>query len=165
MKRSRSRRSEPSFGRDRGTGALVVIALAGLFLAAFLAATPIPFQSELVFLGMQAAGWGTLALIVVASIGNTLGSCVTYGLGRWLSDQRDHRWLPLTPAQMARAEVWWGRWGRWLLLLSWAPFGDMIVALSGVLRVPVPVFVLFVAIAKTGRYIVLGWLGSAAFGA
>lgn len=141
-----------------------MIALGGLFLAAFLAATPIPFQSELVFVGLQAAGWGIFALVVVASIGNTLGSCVTYALGRWLADQRDHRWFPLTPAQMTRAEGWWARWGLWLLLLSWAPFGDMIVALSGVLRVPFPVFVLLVAIAKTGRYIALGWLGTAAFG-
>jgi membrane protein YqaA with SNARE-associated domain len=141
-----------------------MIALSGLFLAAFLAATPVPFQSELVFLGMQAAGWGTGLLVLVASIGNTLGSCVTYALGHWLSDRRDHRWFPLTPDQMTRAEGWWGRWGLWLLLLSWAPFGDMIVAVSGVLRVPVPVFLVLVAIAKTGRYIVLGWLGASVFG-
>lgn len=141
-----------------------MIALTGLFVAAFLAATPVPFQSELVFLGLQAAGWGTLGLVVVASVGNTLGSCVTYALGRWLSDQRNHRWFPLTPAQMTRAEGWWARWGFWLLLLSWAPFGDMIVALSGVLRVPVPVFLILVALAKTSRYIALVWLGAAAFG-
>jgi membrane protein YqaA with SNARE-associated domain len=141
-----------------------MIALFGLFLAAFLAATPVPFQSELVFLGLQAAAWGAGLLVLVASIGNTLGSCVTYGIGRWLSDQRDHNWFPLPPDQMARAEGWWNRWGLWLLLLSWAPFGDMIVALSGVLRVRFPVFLLLVAIAKTGRYIVLAWLGAAAFG-
>jgi membrane protein YqaA with SNARE-associated domain len=140
-------------------------ALIGLFVAAFVAATPVPFQSEAVFLGLQAAGWEACWLVVVASIGNTLGSCVTYGLGRWLTDQRDHRWFPLRPDQMARAEGWFRRWGLWLLLLSWAPFGDMIVAVSGVLRVPFPVFLLLVAIAKTGRYIVLAWLGSAAFGA
>ncbi|MFN3993838.1 MAG: YqaA family protein [Tabrizicola flagellatus] len=141
-----------------------MIALSGLFVAAFLAATPVPFQSEVVFLAMQAAGWPPALLILVASIGNTLGSCVTYGLGRWLSDQRDHRWFPLKPAQMARAEGWWARWGLWLLLLSWAPFGDAIVALSGVLRVPLPLFLILVAIAKTGRYIALGWMGEAAFG-
>lgn len=140
-----------------------MIALSGLFLAALLAATPFPFQSEIVFLGMQAAGWKPGLLIVVASIGNTLGSCVTYALGRWLSEQRDHRWFPLRPAQIARAEGWFARWGVWLLLLSWAPFGDMIVAVSGVLRVPLPLFLLLVALAKTGRYIALGWLGAAAF--
>jgi membrane protein YqaA with SNARE-associated domain len=142
-----------------------MIALSGLFLAAFLAATPVPFQSEVIFLGMQATGWETGLLILVASIGNTLGSCVTYVLGRWLSDQRDHRWFPLTPDQMIRAEGWFRRWGLWLLLLSWAPFGDMIVAVSGVLRVPFPLFIALVALAKTGRYIALGWLGAAAFGA
>jgi membrane protein YqaA with SNARE-associated domain len=141
-----------------------LIALAGLFFAAFLASSPVPFQSELVFLGLQAAGWGTFTLVVVASVGNTLGSCLTYALGRWLSDRRDHRWFPLPPGQMIRAEGWFRRWGLWLLLLSWAPFGDMIVAVSGVLRVPIPVFLLLVAVAKTGRYIALGLLGTAAFG-
>ena len=141
-----------------------MIALSGLFVAAFLAATPVPFQSELVFLGLQVAGWETLVLVLVASVGNTLGSCVTYGLGRWLSDRRDHRWFPLTPPQMARAEGWFARWGLWTLLLSWAPGGDLIVALSGVLRVPLPVFLALVATAKTARYAAVGWLGAAAFG-
>ena len=108
-----------------------MIALSGLFLAALLAASPLPFQSEVVFLGLMAAGWQVPVLILVASVGNTLGSCVTYALGRWLADRRDHRWFPLRPAQMARAEGWWARWGVWLLLLSWAPMGDLVVALSG----------------------------------
>jgi membrane protein YqaA with SNARE-associated domain len=140
-----------------------MIALGGLFLAALLAASPVPFQSEIVFLGMQAVGWATGLLVIVASVGNTLGSCVTYGLGRWLSDRRDHRWFPLRPAQMARAEAWFARWGVWSLLLSWAPGGDLIVALAGVLRVPVPLFLALVALAKTGRYVALGWLGATAF--
>lgn len=141
-----------------------MIALSGLFLAALLAASPLPFQSEVVFLGMMAAGWELVPLVLVASVGNTLGSCVTYVLGRWLADQREHRWFPLRPAQMARAEGWWARWGVWLLLLSWAPMGDLIVALSGVLRVPFALFLLLVAVAKTGRYLVLGGLGAAVFG-
>jgi len=142
-----------------------MIALAGLFLAAFLAATPVPFQSEVVFLGLQAAGWTTGMLVLVASVGNTLGSCVTYALGRWLSDRRDHRWFPLKPAQMARAETWFARWGIWGLLFSWAPGGDLLVALSGVLRVPFLHFLLLVALAKTCRYVAVGWLGAAAFAA
>lgn len=141
-----------------------MIALSGLFLAAFLAASPFPFQSELVFLGLQAAGWGTGLLVLVASVGNVLGSCLTYGLGRWLADRRDHRWFPLNAAQMIRAEAWMARWGVWSLLLSWLPGGDLIVALSGVLKVPFPRFLLLVSLAKTGRYLVLGWLGAQAFG-
>jgi membrane protein YqaA with SNARE-associated domain len=139
--------------------------LSGLFLAAFLAATPIPFQSEVVFLVLLAAGstdpW---LLVAVGSVGNTLGSCVTYALGRGLGGARGARWFPLSPAQMARAERWFRRWGLWTLLLSWAPGGDLIVALSGVLRVPLWKFVPLVAIAKTARYVAVALIGLGIFG-
>ncbi|HMS95846.1 MAG TPA: YqaA family protein [Tabrizicola sp.] len=141
-----------------------MIALSFLFLAAFLAATPVPFQSELVFLGLQAAGWSAGLLVLVASVGNTLGSCATYGLGRWLADQQSHPWFPLTSDQMARAEHWNCRWGVWALLLSWLPGGDLIVAISGILRVPFPLFLALVALAKTGRYVALAWAGAAVLG-
>jgi membrane protein YqaA with SNARE-associated domain len=140
------------------------MALLGLFVAAFLAATPIPFQSELVFLGLQAAGWPAISLVAVASIGNILGSCVTYGLGRSLAGFRDHRWFPLTAPQMDRATGWFNCWGLWVLLLSWAPGGDIAVAMAGVLRVPVWKFLILVSVAKTGRYAALAWAGTAALG-
>jgi membrane protein YqaA with SNARE-associated domain len=141
-----------------------VIALSGLFVAALLAATPIPFQSEVVFLGLQAAGWPVLSLVAVASVGNVLGSCVTYALGRGLGDLRDHPRFPIRPAQLARAEGWYARWGLWSLLLSWAPGGDVLVAAAGLLRAPVVAFLTLVTIAKTARYAAVGWLGAAAFG-
>ena len=132
--------------------------LFGLFLAAFLAATPVPMQSEVVFLALQANGWGLWPLVIAASVGNTLGSCVTYTFGRAIEQFRNHRWFPLPPAQMARAETFWARWGLWSLLLSWAPGGDLLVALAGVLRVPFWRFLALVAVAKTARYIAVGLL-------
>ena len=139
-----------------------MIPLAGLFLAAFLAATPVPFQSEVVFLGLQAAGWPVFSLIVVASVGNVLGSCVTYALGRGLGGLRDHPRFPIRPVQLARAEGWFARWGLWSLLLSWAPGGDLIVFVAGLLRAPVPLVILLLIIAKTGRYLALAWAAGAA---
>jgi membrane protein YqaA with SNARE-associated domain len=141
-----------------------VIAYLGLFVAALLAATPVPFNSEVPFIAMQAAGWPAVSLVIVASVGNVLGSCVTYGLGRWLGGWRDHPRFPIRPAQMARAEGWFRRWGLWSLLLSWAPGGDVLVAVAGLMRVPLPVFLLLVSVAKTARYAALAWLGAAAFG-
>ena len=129
--------------------------LAGLFLAAFLAATPVPMQSEVVFVALQAAGWALVPLVIVASLGNTLGSCVTYAFGRAIERLKDRPWFPLPPEKMARAEAFWARWGLWSLLMSWAPGGDVLVALAGVMRVPVWRFLALVALAKTGRYIVL----------
>lgn len=139
--------------------------LAGLFVAAFLAATPIPFQSEVVFLALMAQGslpvW---TLVVVASVGNILGSCVTYALGRGLGGPRGARWLGLTPERQAKAERWFARWGVWALLFSWAPGGDLIVALAGALRVPLPRFLLLLSIAKTARYAVVALIGLGIWG-
>ncbi len=130
--------------------------LGGLFTAAFLAATPIPFQSEIIFIAAQTAAIAPLWLLIfVASFGNTLGSCVTYIIGCQITRWENRPWFPATPAQMARAQRWFHRWGRWSLLLSWAPFGDVIVLASGVLRTSWPVFLTLVAIAKTARYLVL----------
>ena len=141
-----------------------MIALAGLFVAAFLAATPVPFNSEIPFIAMQAAGWPAITLVLVASVGNVLGSCMTYALGRGLGGLRDHPRFPIRPAQLARAEAWYARWGLWSLLLSWAPGGDVLVAVAGLLRTPFPLFLLLVTIAKTARYAAMGWLGAAVFG-
>jgi membrane protein YqaA with SNARE-associated domain len=141
-----------------------VIALSGLFLAALLAATPVPFNSEVPFIAMQAAGWPALTLVLVASVGNILGSCVTYGIGRGLGGYRDHPRFPIRPVQMAKAEDWFRRWGLWSLLLAWAPGGDVLVAVAGLLRVPFAIFLALVTIAKTARYGALAWAGSAAFG-
>ncbi|MDG2480629.1 MAG: DedA family protein, partial [Alphaproteobacteria bacterium] len=48
------------------------------------------------------------------------------------------------------------RWGRWSLLLSWAPIGgDALTVAAGVLREPLWSFLLLVTIAKAGRYIIL----------
>lgn len=139
--------------------------LAGLFVSALLAATPIPFQSEVVFLALlamdSAAPW---VLVAVASVGNILGSCVTYALGRGLGGPRGARWLGLTPEREAKAEAWFARWGVWALLFSWAPGGDLVVALSGALRVPLARFLLLVSIAKTARYVVVALIGLGIWG-
>jgi membrane protein YqaA with SNARE-associated domain len=65
---------------------------------------------------------------------------------------------------LARAEDWFRRWGLWSLLFAWAPGGDVLVAVAGLLRVPLAIFLVLVTLAKTARYAALAWLGAAAFG-
>jgi membrane protein YqaA with SNARE-associated domain len=139
--------------------------LAGLFAAAFGAATILPFQSEVVFVALQVAGSASvLALVIVASIGNTLGAVVNYILGRGIERFRHRRWFPVNAAQLARAQRWYARWGVWTLLLSWAPLGDGFTVIAGMMRTPIWLFVALVTVAKTGRYIVLAWLTAQAGG-
>jgi membrane protein YqaA with SNARE-associated domain len=141
------------------------LALAGLFAAAFIAATLLPFQSEVVFLGLQALGTAPLwVLVAVAGSANTLGAFVNYWLGAQAERPAVARRLRLDPARMERVRGWWGRWGVWTLLLSWAPLGDVVTVLAGVLRTPLWQFAALVALAKTGRYLALGLAGSAVLG-
>ena len=64
--------------------------------------------------------------------------------------------LPVSPAALARAEGWYHRYGRWSLLLAWAPIiGDPLTVVAGVLRESFWVFLLLVSVAKIGRYLVL----------
>lgn len=138
-------------------GALVQ--LAGLFLAAFGAATILPLQSEVVFVGLQLAGTASVWwLIIVASIGNTLGAGINYVMGRGIARFRDRRWFPVSAGQLAQAQWWYARWGVWTLLLSWAPLGDAFTVIAGTMRTPVWLFVTLVSLAKTGRYIALAWM-------
>ena len=128
-----------------------------LFLTALIAATILPAQSEAVLAGLLLTGaYPVWALILVASLGNVLGSVINWLLGRGIERFRDRRWFPVKPEALARAEGWYRRYGRWSLLLSWAPFiGDPLTVVAGVLREPFPVFLALVTLAKVGRYLVL----------
>lgn len=145
---------------------LTASALAGLALAAFLAATPIPFQSEIIFAGLLAAWPDHLwSIVIVASVANTAGSCVTYAAGRGLSLLQRWPRLHIPRTAMAKAETWFSRWGVWTLLFSWAPGGDLACAVAGALRTPLALFVLLVGIAKTVRYLVVAAITLGLFGA
>jgi membrane protein YqaA with SNARE-associated domain len=134
-----------------------IAAYAGLFAVAFVAATILPAQSEAALVALLVAGaQEPVALVAVASLGNTLGAVVNWALGRGVSRFSGRRWFPVTPAQLDCATRWYGRWGRWSLMLSWAPVGgDALTVAAGVLREPLWSFVLLVGLAKTARYVVL----------
>lgn len=128
----------------------------GLFLAALIAATILPMQSEAALVGLLLADYPPLLLITVASVGNVLGSVINWLLGRGIEHYRHRSWFPASEARLVQAERWYRRYGKWSLLLSWLPIvGDPLTLLAGVLREPFPVFLVLVSIAKIGRYIVL----------
>ena len=139
---------------------LPVIAFVALFTAAFLAATLLPLQSEAVLAGLLVAGdHAPLALILVATAGNVLGSVVNWIVGRSLLRFRHRRWFPASDRQLDRAQGWYRRYGRWTLLGSWLPVvGDPLTLVAGVMREPLIPFVLLVTLAKGMRYVVLAAL-------
>ena len=137
----------------------------GLAGTAFLSATVFPFQSEVVLAGMLLAEHYQIWLLVLAaSIGNILGSCVNWFLGRFITRFQGRRWLPVTRKQVTKAEGLHRCYGRWSLLLSWVPIiGDPLTIVAGVLREPFPVFLALIVVTKTARYLgvaglTLGWV-------
>lgn len=135
-------------------------AYTALFLAAFLAATIVPAQSEAVLVGLiLAKEQPVVLLLLVATAGNVLGSVVNWLLGRFIEHFRARPWFPVSEQKLARAEAWYRRFGIWSLLLSWVPIiGDPLTVVAGLLRTPFPTFLILVTIAKAGRYAVLAAL-------
>lgn len=134
-----------------------VTLLGGLFAVAFVAATILPAQSEAALVGLLVINAATpTVLITIATVGNVLGSVTNWMLGRGVERFRDRKWFPVSDPALDRASRWYRRFGRWSLLLSWAPLGgDALTVAAGVLREPFWSFLLLVTIAKAGRYIVL----------
>jgi membrane protein YqaA with SNARE-associated domain len=134
-----------------------MIAYVGLFASALIAATILPMQSEAVLVGLLVAGNQPFAiLLIVATVGNVLGSVINWYLGRFLLRFRDRRWFPASDRQLSRAEGWYRRYGRWSLLASWMPvIGDPLTIVAGVLREPLVPFLVLVTIAKGGRYLLV----------
>ena len=136
--------------------------------AAFVAATLLPAQSEAVFVGLLAArSVDPLALFVVASLANTAGSIVNWWLGLLIARhgvERLPRRIRPDPAQFARAQSLFARFGWPSLLLAWLPIvGDPLTFVAGTLRFPFLPFALLVLVGKAARYAAL-WAGWAAVG-
>lgn len=150
-----------------------------VFTMSLLAATILPVGSEPVLLAYISAVPDMFWVAIgVATVGNTLGGVVSYGMGagahglfgRWR--QRQHDQAPksasegdfksvgapsLSPAR-ARAEMWVHRFGAPVLLLAWLPVvGDPLCAVAGWLRLSFWQCAIYMAIGKFGRYVVLAW--------
>lgn len=130
---------------------------AALFLSALLAATLLPAQSEAVLAGLLLdSSYDWRWLVLIATLGNTLGAVVNWLLGRSIGHFRSRRWFPVNSRLYERAHDWFRRYGIWSLLFSWVPFvGDPITMVAGVLRVGLWRFVALVAVGKAARYLAI----------
>jgi membrane protein YqaA with SNARE-associated domain len=142
-----------------------VEAYGSLLLVSFLAATLLPAYSEVMVVGLLAAGYDPLWLWIWATLGNTLGSVVNWVMGRYLLHFQDRRWFPFKPSALEGAQRWFQRWGVWSLLLAWAPIGgDALTFIAGVMRVRFLPFVVLTGIGKGARYAILlglvSWAGT-----
>lgn len=134
-----------------------MLTLFGLFAAAFLSATLVPGSSEAALAAALASGQAELVpALIVATLGNTLGSCVNWALGLYVAHWRGHRFFPVKEKDFARYEALYQKYGLWSLLASWVPIiGDPLTVMAGIFGTPLRLFIPIVAFAKFVRYLVV----------
>ena len=132
-----------------------------LFGSAFLAATIFPFYSEVLLFALLRDGGDPLALVVVATAGNTLGAVVNWLLGLYLLHFEGRRWFYFSHAQIERAQRWFNRYGFWSLLFAWLPLGgDALTLIAGIMKVRLWLFLVLVGTGKALRYVSVVYLES-----
>ena len=130
--------------------------LLALLVSSFLAATVLPLASELPLAVVIRRHGDYLLPVTIATLGNYLGACTTYGLARAAAARLTS---PRTASPPPRALVLFERYGAPALLLSWIPvIGDAIVAMAGASRVRVLPFSMWTIAGKAARYAVVAWV-------
>lgn len=130
-----------------------------LFGWSFLAATLVPIGSEAAVVVMIRQGHPIVAVVAVATLGNYLGACSTYGIARLAARALEQRQLR---ASARRAADVIAKYGAPALILSWVPLiGDAIVAAAGAAGMGFAAFSFWTALGKLLRYLAIGWASSA----
>ena len=137
---------------------MIETSLVGMFFAAFLAATLIPFSSEVMLSALLLSGQSPAAIILVATAGNVLGSLTNYAIGYWAGAPLAKRWLRMSEADLQKAQQRFEKYGWVALCFAWVPIiGDPITVVAGLLRVNLLGFLFLVTLGKGGRYLIVGY--------
>ncbi|MDK9605280.1 YqaA family protein [Lelliottia wanjuensis] len=127
-----------------------LLSLTSLFASSFLSATLLPGNSEVVLVAMLLSGvsqpW---LLVVIATMGNSLGGLTNVILGRFFPLREKSRW-------QEKAAGWLKRYGAVTLLLSWMPvIGDLLCLLAGWMRISWGPVLFFLCLGKALRYVLV----------
>lgn len=128
-----------------------------LFFSAFISATLFPLGSEALLIYDIQQGYSLFFLLLFATLGNVLGSCVNYWLGLKGEDFLERKNY-LNKQKMQKYQRFFNKYAGFSLLLSWAPvIGDPLTFIAGVFKYPFKSFLVIVFVAKLLRYIVVAW--------
>jgi membrane protein YqaA with SNARE-associated domain len=133
-----------------------IAALSSLFFSAFISSTVAPGGSEVLLGYLAAQGQvSEWVLLLVATVGNTIGAWTTWVMGHWISTKKRSEAFEQKHAKSISAMR---RWGTPLLLLSWLPLiGDGFCLVGGWLRLALIPSMILIALGKLGRYAFVLW--------
>jgi membrane protein YqaA with SNARE-associated domain len=139
------------------TLALPEFGLSTVFVVALISATLLPMGSEPVVFGLVKLNpelfWPA---VLVATLGNTLGGAIDWWMGYGAHSMLDKYRGSAANSQHARALRWLEKLGPKACLLSWLPgVGDPLCAVAGWLRFAFWPCLLYMAIGKFLRYLLM----------
>lgn len=124
-----------------------------LFFISFVSATLFPMGSEALLVYNLNEKYNIFLLLLFATFGNVLGSCVNYYLGFKGEEYLERKNL-LKKEKIQKYKNLYGKYGAYSLLMSWAPIiGDPLTFIAGVLKYSFKKFLLLVFLAKFFRYL------------
>ena len=127
----------------------------GLFIASFLAATVVPFSSEVVFSALVFGGLDPWICVVVASLGNWLGGMSSYFLGRLGKMEWIEKYLRVKREKIETYRERIQKYGDWFAFFSFLPgIGDIIAVASGFFRCRWWIVTISMLLGKFARYVV-----------
>ncbi len=107
----------------------------GLFIAAFLAGSVLPFSSEVVLGLLIAAGYGAIGCTMAATLGNWLGGITCYYIGRLGKTEWIEKYLKLSHEKLEKTQRFLQGKGSFMGFFSFVPgIGDAIVVALGLMR-------------------------------
>ncbi|HIH43839.1 MAG TPA: DedA family protein [Candidatus Methanoperedenaceae archaeon] len=131
---------------------------AGLFLSSFISSTILPLSSESVVVFLLVSRFNPVLVVLVATVGNYLGSCTTYYIGS-VGRGALKRYLKPDDSKLGNAEASFKRYGSPVLFFSWLPvIGDAFVMAAGLMKLDFLRFSLLVFTGKFLRYAALAAL-------
>lgn len=135
------------------------LGLFGLFLGCLLSATVIPFSSEALVAGALLLDYSPWTVVLVATLGNTIGGMTCYLLGRLCKWSWIEKWLKVKEETLAKAHEKVEKYGSLAALLAWLPVvGDPIVIALGLMRTRVLPTTVLMFLGKGLRYMVVAGL-------
>lgn len=136
---------------------LETFGVVGLFISAFISSTIAPGGSEAVLAYLvNSQQHAVEQLVVVATVGNTLGALTTWWLGLWAAKKYPAE-TGLSGKQLKSLQTV-RRWGSWALLFSWLPIvGDGLCFAAGWLKLSLFSSIVAICFGKALRYIAVAY--------
>jgi len=129
-----------------------------LFFSALISATLFPLGSEALFIYDITQNFNIIILLIVATIGNSLGAVINYYMGYGGEEYLIEKKM-INPNKIEKYKTYFDKYGIYTLLFAWLPIiGDPITMIAGVLRYNIKIFIIVVTISKFLRYLFLAFL-------